>query len=89
MGIYGRTWLWVAWRMCMGCMVMEAWVSGFNGYVKEWRIACTRETPCKWGSEMENEWEENGCGGGCLIPTSLSEEMGMADANSEEGVGMW
>ena len=75
--------------MCMGCMVMEAWVSGFNGYVKEWRIACTRETPCKWGSEMENEWEENGCGGGCLIPTSLSEEMGMADANSEEGVGMW
>ena len=52
-------------------------------------MTCTRETPCKRGSGMENEREEDGCGGGCLIPASLSEEMGMADANSEEGVGMW
>ena len=40
-------------------------------------MACTRETPCKRGSGMENEREENGCGGGCLIPASWSEEMGM------------
>ena len=69
----------------MGCMDMGAWVSGFNGYVKEWRTTRTRETPCKRGSGMENEWEEDGCGGGHLIPASLSEEMGMADANNEEG----
>ena len=40
-------------------------------------MACTRETPCKRGSEIENEWEENGCGGGCLILASSSEEKGM------------
>ena len=45
----------------MGCMDMEAWVNDFNGYVKEWRIACTHETPCKRGSGMENEWEEDWC----------------------------
>ena len=43
--------LWVARMIGMGCLDMEAWVSGFNGYVKEWRMACTRETPCKWGGE--------------------------------------
>ena len=40
-------------------------------------MTCIRETPCKQGSEMENEREEDGCGGGSLIPASLSEEMGM------------
>ena len=40
-------------------------------------MSCTRETPCKRGSGMENEREGDGCGGGCLIPASWSEEMDM------------
>ena len=40
-------------------------------------MACTRETPCKRGSGMENEREEDRSGKGCLIPASLSEGMGM------------
>ena len=40
-------------------------------------MTCTRETPRKRGSGMENEREEDECGGGCLIPASWSEEMGM------------
>ena len=43
--------LWVARRIGMGCLDMKAWVSDFNGYVKEWRMTCTCETPCKWGGE--------------------------------------
>ena len=35
----------------VGCMDMEAWVSGFNGYAKGWWTACTQETPCKWDGE--------------------------------------
>ena len=60
----------------VGRMDMEAWMSGFKGYAKEWGTVCTRGSPCKWGSGTENEWEENGCSGGCRIPVSLSEEMG-------------